>query len=324
MGRGRLILFGAIFAAVFALVGALILYLNRDQGYDPAFDASVAAPAYGDNGPVVLFDEGHNNLYLSSTGYRPFAQLLRNDGYDVEVSEGELTGEVLAPAAVLVIVAPRGANEANDDPAFSEREANAISEWVLRGGALLLITDHWPIGTAAAPLAERFGVESSAGVTTDVARAEIERAENHIIYEPGQTELNENHIAFDSDEISDHPVINGRNERERVSRVLTFSGQSLLGPADASPFLLLSPRAQDWLPTPTPSGSMSFSESQAAGGRTQGVAVRFGRGRVVVLADADMLRAHTSDETGAIGMNREGYDNKQLALNIMHWLSRLI
>ena len=60
-----------------------------------------------------------------------------------------------------------------------------------------------------------------------------------------------------------------------------------------------------------------------AGG--QGVAVEYGGGRVVVLGEAAMLSAQLHRFDGhAIGMNVSGYDNRQLALNIVHWLSRLI
>lgn len=60
-------------------------------------------------------------------------------------------------------------------------------------------------------------------------------------------------------------------------------------------------------------------------GWAQGVALDYGSGRVVVLGEAAMLSAqlHRFDRH-AIGMNVPGYDNRQLALNIMHWLTRLL
>jgi len=37
-----------------------------------------------------------------------------------------------------------------------------------------------------------------------------------------------------------------------------------------------------------------------------------------------MLRAQRPRRGLPVGMNVPGYDNRQLALNIMHWLSRLL
>ena len=63
----------------------------------------------------------------------------------------------------------------------------------------------------------------------------------------------------------------------------------------------------------------------SAAGRTQGIALPFEKGRVVVLAEAGMLSAQLAGPNKArFGMNRPGTDNRQLALNIMHRLSRMI
>jgi hypothetical protein len=37
-----------------------------------------------------------------------------------------------------------------------------------------------------------------------------------------------------------------------------------------------------------------------------------------------MLRAQRPRNGQRVGMNVRGYDNRQLALNIMHWLSRAL
>jgi hypothetical protein len=54
--------------------------------------------------------------------------------------------------------------------------------------------------------------------------------------------------------------------------------------------------------------------------------LKVGSGKVVVLGEADMLSALLGDppEKEPIGMNYPGVDNKQLTLNIMHWLSGLL
>src|SRR5262249_29880975 len=66
-------------------------------------------------------------------------------------------------------------------------------------------------------------------------------------------------------------------------------------------------------------------ERVSAAGRAQGLALPFGKGRVVVMGEAAELSAQILGRGGPpMGMNAPGIDNRQLALNIMHWLSRLL
>ncbi|WP_395645921.1 DUF4350 domain-containing protein [Terricaulis sp.] len=315
----RWILGGVAVALVIALA-VIALLLQRDAGYDAKFDTHVAAPAYPQQHPRVLFDQGHHNAHAINGSYRPFVELLRNDGYDVEALETAVTPAILRGVAVLVIVSAQGANETNDGSAFTEAEASAISEWVLRGGALLLITDHWPFGAAAGPLGERFGVDMSKGVTSDPAHSLTRLSDSHLVFS------RENGL------LGAHPIMEGRGGAERITRLLTFTGQSLRGPADATPLLLLADTARDappGAPVVTRNGgevqvSMTYGEPRSAAGWAQGVAISFVRGRVVVLGEAGMLRAAEDEEGRPFGMNYPGYDNRQFALNAMHWLSRLI
>ena len=63
-------------------------------------------------------------------------------------------------------------------------------------------------------------------------------------------------------------------------------------------------------------------------GRAQGLAMSFGEGRFVALGEAGFLTAQVvrlSDGTETpFGLNVPGNDNRQLVLNIMHWLSGLL
>ena len=305
---------------VVAVAGAVAAFLSTRQepAFDPAFDASVAAPAWSERHPVVLFDEGHRNAHLSTTGYRPLVELIRNDGYDVRVGSGLVTPASLAGVDILVINGPRGANDANGGPAFSEAEQQAIIDWVSGGGALLLVTDHWPFGVSVAGLSQRLGVQVSGGMTSDPEHFEPGLGDTHIVYSRSNGLLR------------DHPVTAGRAAGERVSAVLTFTGQSMSVPAGAVAFMSVGDASVEFPPAApqvTRDGgdvrvSMTYGAAVPAGGRAQGIAFAFGDGRVVMLGDAGMLRAQ-KDGANRIGMNRPGYDNRQLALNIFHWLSRL-
>ena len=74
--------------------------------------------------------------------------------------------------------------------------------------------------------------------------------------------------------------------------------------------------------------TMPASEKIPAAGRAQGVSFELGKGRVVVLGEAAVLTAQvlrTQDgKEQRYGMNRPGNDDRQFALNIMHWLTRLL
>jgi hypothetical protein len=55
---------------------------------------------------------------------------------------------------------------------------------------------------------------------------------------------------------------------------------------------------------------------------------RFGKGRVVILDEAAQLSAQLTGlertTQNMMGMNVPGIDNRQFAVNIMHWLSGLL
>lgn len=302
-------------------VGAAVLLASKpDAPYDRAFDVRVASPAYSANGPVVLFDEGHRNTHTTQTGYKPLADLFRNDGYQVRTSLAALSPERLADVSVLVLALGQGANVTNDASAYSPTEMAAVEHFVRRGGSLLLITDHWPYGSAVQALGRRFGVTMGAGLVQDPLHADSIRGDSHLVFTTSNGLLRE------------HPVVRGRMPTERITSVITFTGQSLSGPPGAVAFLALSDSATERLPTPAAVDSsngnvrisMEYGAPVASSGRAQGLAFSDSAGRVVVLGEAGMLRAQRARGGQAVGMNMTGYDNRQLALNIMHWLSRLL
>ena len=316
----RGVIVGTAITVIVAGVVLLFLLMNHDPQYDRAFDSHVTDPAYRTDGPIVLFDEGHLNTHTTSGGYKPLAELLRNDGYRLRVLPQPLSLPALEGVSILVLALARGANDANDDPAYSETEMTVIEGWVHAGGSLLLITDHWPYGSAVSPLARRFGVEMGAGMVEDGTHHDPDRGESHLIFS------SENGL------LRDHPIIRGRKPAEQVLRVLTFTGQSLKGPPAAVPFLALSDAATERPPGPPEVErdgsdvrvSMVYGEPVGAAGRAQGLALEVEKGRLVILGEAGMLRAQRERNGLRVGMNVPGYENRQLALNIMHWLSRII
>jgi hypothetical protein len=281
------------------------------QVADPNFDAKVSHPAYPKNGPKVLFDEAHNNFHTAGGRYKPFADLITNDGYQITPNKQKFSAGVLKGYDVLVISNALGAERMNmpeaSNPAFTVEECDAVRDWVKGGGALLLIADHAPMGSANQILADRFNVNMSKMFTID--NQNYDKDSNNpgfIVY------------TRESGRLADHAITRGRNDSERVNKIIAFTGQSLKGPPDSFAFMKLADSAVDAMPGVN-------TDPASAAGRAQGIVVSFGKGRVVVLGEAAMLSAQLAGPNKMpFGMNRPGIDNRQLALNIMHWLSGLL
>jgi hypothetical protein len=284
----------------------LFVAAQAQQLADPEFNTSVANPAYTKNGPRVLFDEAHHNFHTSEGRYKPFVDLLLNDGYRIVRNREPFTKASLSSFKVLVIANALGAEEMDDKgadaSAFTEEECAAVQEWVKGGGSLFLIADHAPFGGAAAALATRFGVDMNNGYTFD--------PQNSVAGSPSQLIFSrENKL------LASHPILEGRNEEERINLLRSFTGQSLKGPEGSVAILGLSASAAD-------SPGFEATSPVSAAGRAQALALKFGKGRVVVQGEAAMLSAQISGtEKRRMGMNVPGNDNKQYALNVMHWLS---
>ena len=52
----------------------------------------------------------------------------------------------------------------------------------------------------------------------------------------------------ESGRLADHAITRGRNESERVNKIIAFTGQSLKGPPDSLAFMKLSDSAVDAMP----------------------------------------------------------------------------
>lgn len=295
------------------LSGALLLAACvpalAQQIADVHFNTRVEKPAYSKNYPRVMFDEAHNNFHTVSGRYKPFAELLFSDGYQVVVNRKPFAKESLRTFKVLVIANALGAEDMDDDgadqPAFTDEEADAVRDWVRGGGSLLLIADHAPFGAAAESFAKRFHVTMSKGFVRDPDHSQPD-APGALIFS------RENKLLLD------HPITQGRAETERIDRVQAFTGQALKGGEGAISFLKLAETAVD-------AADRLAEKTVSVAGQSQGLAIKFGKGRVVMMGEAAMLSAQVSgSENRPMGMNVPGSDNKQLVLNIMHWLTGLL
>jgi Spy/CpxP family protein refolding chaperone len=278
------------------------------QRADPDFNTKVARPAYADASrhPRVLLDEAHHNFHTAGGRYKPFADLITSDGYQVIPSKEKFSREMLRKGDILVIANALGAEGMREpeasNPAFTDAECDAVRDWVKDGGSLLFITDHAPMGSAAECLAKRFGVAMSKGTALDPSHSDGGAARLVFTRQDGL--------------LADHPITRGRDASEQVNRVMTFTGQSLKGPEGSVPILKLADTAID--------SSIADGDRGSGAGRAQGLAFAFGQGRVVVLGEAAQLSAQIAGVGRQMGMNVPGIDNRQMALNILHWLSGLL
>jgi hypothetical protein len=255
-----------------------------------------------------MFDEAHHNFHTTEGRYKPFVDLMLNDGYRVIRNRQSFSKSTLSSYKILVISNALGAEEDDDEgadeSAFTDEEIDAVYEWVKGGGALLLIADHAPFGGAASVLANRFGVDMSKGYTFD----------------PENSAGNPTFLVFSHENklLATHPITEGRAENERIKLVRSFTGQSLKGPEGSTGILNLSDTATD-------SPTFERKTSASAAGRAQAVALKAGKGRVLVQGEAAMLSAQIGGaDKHPMGMNVPGSDNRQYALNVMHWLSGLL
>ena len=299
------------------LVFLCILFIacNNEQKADLTYDTSVANPAYTTDHPKVLFDEAHNNFHTSDGRYKPFANLIRNDGYIVEPNKKPFSKETLTGYSILVISNAKGKVEKYLS-AFDDIECDAVRDWVEHGGSLFLIADHYPMGSAAQPLAQRFGVQMNNGYVADSMNYE------------GNTKFKDQLVFSNTNQLlRPHPIVDGRNESERVHKVVVFTGQALKGPAEAQILLELSSSAVETVPDSIWKKDdvtyTRFPDPRPVQDGCMGLAMNFGKGRIVILGEAACMTAQT-DDTGKFGMNAPGNDDRQFALNIMHWLSRKI
>jgi len=322
-----------------ALYLLLTSVATAQQVADSTFDTKVAKPAFTSKHPVVIIDQAHGNFHTASGRYKPLAELLRSDGY--VVAEGKdkfdapIRGDVLIVSNAETDV-PAGTPQ---PPAFTPAECHAVYEWVKRGGSLLLIADHAPYGTAAANLGARFGIDMGQGFVFDPDSAHSVDNPSILLYSSENTLLGE------------HAITRGSNAAERVRRVVAFTGQSLNVPPGATALMRLGPDAfelhtqsemeqanpklgyegMDRVRGADPAFITEMKQRHGVAGRAQGVAFTLGKGRVVVMGEAAMFSAQVYKFTyqgktvqGKMGMNAEGSDDRQFALNVLHWLSRVL
>ncbi len=309
------------------ILSALLLAapaVAQEQMGDPSFRPTVTRPAYAAQGPLIQLDAAHGSVQTIGGRYAGFAALVQADGYRIRAGEQTLDQPgALAGVDVLVISnAVRPADGSSPD-AFTPAEIAALDAWV----SLLLAADHAPYGSANETLGRALGVGMGKGYA--------------FRFEDGRITSQMN-FSSAAGTLGDHPILRGRDASEAVSRVRSFTGQSLSGPPGSTVLMALRPddheaanvqvlgQINNRVEGDPSTRDAVLAELARPALPAQGLAFEHGRGRVVVLGEAGMLTAQvvrfpadSGREDMVFGLQTPGHDDQQFALNLLHWLSRL-
>ena len=87
-----------------ALVMMLAVPVAAQQAADDSYRFDNPHPAFPANaGPQVCIDEAHFNFHTVEGRYKPFAELLRADGYRVKALNAAFNANILDTCDILVI-----------------------------------------------------------------------------------------------------------------------------------------------------------------------------------------------------------------------------
>lgn len=302
-----------IFTIIFfyAFLIFFVTHSLAQQVVDSTFRYNVKDPAFkGGDGPLVLVDIYHHDQDVKEGNYQPLFNLLQSDGFRIQFLDTAFTQSALKAGTILIII--DALSEKNIDnwtlpvyPAFTEKEAEAVYEWVMQGGSLLLSADHMPFAKSASVLAGRFGATFSNGFAIDT-----------VTWDP---------LIFRKEDktLTNHDITNGLNQNDEVDSVATFWGSAFqIDKNKLEGIFLFGDNVITYDPD-TAWRFRSYTPTYSVKGWCQAAAGHFGKGRVVILGEAGMLTAQlTGPKRIKTGMNSSiAKQNALFILNIMHWLT---
>lgn len=303
-----------------AFLAAIGLPACQQSSEEEADAATVSPASQSPDGPLILWDRGHNNFGTLERRRRLLDWLVRS-GYRVREVLGRFDAATLAEADIVMsknALAARNVAEADwrlpTPSAFTRDEIETIASWVRDGGALVLIIEHMPMAGGMADLASAFGVMVANGF---VVRAD---AIDQVIPELADTMAGVFVYRRGDGRLPSHPVTNGRTAAERVDSVATDWGSAFLLPPGAISLLTLDSAAVSL----EPAVAWEFPESTPqvpVGNWSQGALLGYGKGRLAVLADAWPVIAPIPPEwIDSIGYDAWGVQHAQFTLNLLRWL----
>jgi len=289
--------------AIIALIYIVPTIALAQQVPDTLFRPVTTPPKYPPGkGPKVMIDEAHHNFHTSVNRFKPFALLLKRDGYNILRGEHPFTTDYLKTADIVVI--SNALNEKNlsnwtlpTPSAFTDEEIQSLKVWVEGGGSLFLIADHMPFPGNAEQLAAAFGFKFYNGFALT----------EHVVFAPDL-------FCLANHRLQQHEVTAG------LDSIRTFTGQGFDIPPQAQPVLALD--EEFYMLMPETAWVFNDDTPRLEGkGKYQGATLQFGKGKVAVFGEAATFSAQIAQKLFKMGFNHENAKhNAQLALNVIHWL----
>lgn len=284
---------------------------SGQQQADEVIIPDIIKPRFkNEEGPKVYIDHKHHNFHKLSGRFKPFADLLKSDGYQLD---SVLAYDKLGPSDILVISNPIHPNNVGNWQrpiynAFSDDDILSLENWVKKGGKLLLIADHMPFAGAANALANQFGFEFCDGF----AQLKKERNNAPDIF------TKENNSLLTS-------VITDGSLSDTITSITTFTGSSFTIPKRAKGILKFT--KEDVCLTPEIAWQLTETTKRSTLENSfQGAILNYGGGKVAVFGEAAMFTAQTITNTN--GTFKFGFhapsapNNMQFIRNLLFWLSK--
>jgi hypothetical protein len=288
------------------LIGSFVAFAQ--QSADTEYNPVIVDPAYAQGqGSIVLIDEAHANFHTVNGRFSAFANVLKKDGYVVNGSMGLFTEAELQKGKILVIANALHPSNSQQwslptPSAFSDEEIEVVHQWVTGGGSLFLIADHMPFPGAAEKLAATFGFKFYNGFAMKGGGKDIFTPGNGLI-----TSL----------------ITNGRNQKEVVTSLQSFTGQAFEIPDEAQPIIFLNSKYEVKMPQ-TAWDFKKDTKIISGENLVQGAYMKVGKGRIVIFGEAAMFTAQRQGKN-KVGMNdKSASQNMQFLLNTIHWLDGLL
>lgn len=285
---------------------------SAQQVADETFDYPVTVPVYKTgSGPLIVFDEAHNNASTLRGAYAPFGKLLASDGYQVVSSREKVTSELLKEAKIYVTVNAMYDMEDWDLPArsaFSPDEIAELANWVADGGSLFLVTDHMPCGASVNELAGRFGINIINGFA---------------IRKDGRAEV----FSKEKKTLMSNEITSARGKK--IDSIMCWGGTGFIVPPHSHVISVLGDDYRIYLPSQASQIEKRLKATIpyiSGRGFVNGAYLEFGKGRVVIFGDGAPFSAQLQGiKSEKRGMNHPwATQNAQFLLNIIHWLDRAL
>ena len=260
-------------------------------------------------GPRVFIDHKHNNFHQILGRFKPFADLLKADGYQLD---SILDYNKLQSNDILVISNPIHPNNIRNwrQPiynAFSDEDILHIESWVKKGGKLLLIADHMPFAGAANALGYQFGFDFCDGF------AQLTKETNN----------SPDIFDFGNNRLLDSEITDG-NFGKKLKSITTFTGSSFTIPEKAKGILKFN--KEDVCLAPEVAWQFrEDTKEMNLENSFQGAILNYEKGKLAVFGEAAMFTAQTitnNSGTFKFGFHAENAPNNvDFIRNLMYWLS---